>query len=74
MARFSVFEVILGRFGRFLGAKSCAFSHFFPVTSPLREDVGVLGTTPHLLNATAHPRRTLVRRRVRPLVRNVFVN
>jgi len=49
----------LGRFGRFLGAKSCAFSHFFPVTSPLREDVGVLGTTPHLLNVSVHPRRTL---------------
>ena len=71
MARFSVFEVILGRFGRFLGAKSYAFSHFFPVTSPLREDVGVLGTTPHLLNVSGH-RRRLVRRTVERLVRIFF--
>ena len=32
--------------------KTRTFSHFFPVTSPLREGVKVLGITPHLLNVS----------------------
>ena len=59
-----------GHFGVFLailGRKTGTFSYFFPVTSLLREGVGVLGATTHLLNVSGH-RRRLVRRTVERLV------
>ena len=55
---------VLGDFG----AQTRHFFSFFGVTSPLREGVGVLEITPHLLNVSGH-RRRLVRRTVECLVR-----
>ena len=54
---------VLGDFG----AQTRHFFSFFGVTSPLREGVGVLEITPHLLNVSGH-RRRLVRRTVERLV------
>ena len=49
MACFSGFGAIWGVFGDF-GAQTRCFFSFFVITSPLREGVGVLGATTHLLN------------------------
>jgi len=68
--RNGVFFSFWGYFGVFRAIfmrKTRTFSHFFPVTSPLREGVKVLGITPHLLNVCGH-RRRLVRRTVERLV------
>ena len=55
-----------GVFGDFWARNRHLFS-FFGVASLLREGVGVLGITPHLLNVSGH-RRRLVRRTVERLV------
>ena len=49
---FFFFFVYFGVFRAIFMRKTRTFSHFFPVTSPLREGVKVLGITPHLLNAS----------------------
>ena len=56
-----------GVFGDFWARNRHLFS-FFGVASLLREGVGVLEITPHLLNVSGH-RRRLVRRTVECLVR-----
>ena len=66
MAKFSVLGPIWGVLGD-SGAQTRHFFSFFGVTSPLREGVGVLEITPHLLNVSGH-RRRLVRRTVERLV------
>ena len=63
---FRVFGLFWGVLGDF-GAQTRHFFSFFGVTSPLREGVGVLEITPHLLNGSGH-RRRLVRRTVERLV------
>ena len=67
---FRVFGLFWGVLGDF-GAQTRHFFSFFGVTSPLREGVGVLEITPHLLNGSGH-RRRLVRRTVERLVRIFF--
>ncbi len=64
-----VFFRVLGLFWGVLGdfgAQTRHFFSFFGVASLLREGVGVLEITPHLLNAEAHGRA--VARTVQPLV------
>ena len=56
-----------GVFGDF-GVQNRHFSSFFVVTSPLREGVGVLEITPHLLNVTGQGTRHLVEGTLDPLV------
>jgi len=53
---FMLLGLFWGVFGDFW-ARNRHFYSFFVITSPLREGVGVLGITPHLLNVTLEPRR-----------------
>ena len=57
MAYFSGFGGHFGVFLGFLGRTTGTFISFFSVTSRLREGVGVLAITPHLLNISAEDRR-----------------
>jgi len=56
-----------GDFGDF-GTRNRHFFSFFAVASSLREGVGVLGITPHLLNVTGQGTRHLVEGTLDPLV------
>ena len=71
MACFSGFGAIWGVFGDF-GAQTRCFFSFFVITSPLREGVGVLGATTHLLNVTVQGTMHLVHRTLEPLVQCDF--
>ncbi len=64
---FMLLGLFWGVFGDFWARNRHLFS-FFGVASLLREGVGVLEITPHLLNVSGH-RRRLVRRTVERLVR-----
>jgi len=64
-----VWRAFLGVFGDF-GAQTRHFFSFFGVTSPLREGVGVLEITPHLLNVRVLGTAHLVRRTQQPIVQS----
>ena len=58
---------VLGDFG----AQTRHFFSFFGVTSPLREGVGVLEITPHLLNVTVQAEPRFGGDSLQPLVRRI---